>query len=70
MAKTLAAVCAALAARPPRVNKRFNGPRAAVLILLTEDEPGGPVYVWLTVRSEELRMNPGEVGTRTRRRPH
>jgi 8-oxo-dGTP pyrophosphatase MutT (NUDIX family) len=61
--KTLSEVVATLRARPPRVNASYKGPRAAVLIALTEEQPGAPVHVWLTVRAAHLRTNPGDVGT-------
>ena len=62
--KSLEEIAATLRARPPRVNARYQGPRAAVLLALTEDRPGGAVSIWLTLRAAGLRMNPGEVGAR------
>ena len=67
--KTLAELVQTLAQRQPRVNPYYAGPRAAVLVALTEDAPGGVVHVWLTVRSQNLRANPGDVGRAHPRSP-
>ena len=60
----LAKLAATLAQRPPRVNTRYRGGRAAVLVPLAEESPGGRVVLWLTVRAATLRTSPGDVGKR------